>query len=275
MRHTKLDKGADGVAILTLDNADESMNVVSAEWLEDMNAAIAELRDDESVTGVIIASGKKAFMAGADLKLMVAGYETMTPKDAFAFSQKATAMHRALETMGKPVACAMNGLALGGGFELALACHHRVLSDDPRAVVGLPEVNLGLLPGSGGTQRLPRLIGRKKGLDLLLSGRSVAPKEALELGLVDEIAPIDQLVDKARQWLATNPPAERIWDVKGYAIPEMRGMIVPEVAMDYSIGVAQVAGKHGYNYPAPAAILSCGCEGLQLPMDKALSVEGK
>ena len=106
MRHIKLEKGADGVAILTLDNADESMNVVSAEWLDDMNAAIAELRDDESVSGVIIASGKKAFMAGADLKLMVEGYETMSRQDAYGFSQKATAMHRALETMGKPVACA-------------------------------------------------------------------------------------------------------------------------------------------------------------------------
>ncbi|MGB3796321.1 MAG: 3-hydroxyacyl-CoA dehydrogenase NAD-binding domain-containing protein, partial [Alteraurantiacibacter sp.] len=275
MRHIKLEKGADGVATLTLDNADESMNVVSAEWLDDMNAAIADLRDDESVTGVIIASGKKAFMAGADLKLMAEGYETMSRQAAYGFSQKATAMHRALETMGKPVACAMNGLALGGGFELALACHYRVLADDPRAVVGLPEVNLGLLPGSGGTQRLPRLIGRKKGLDLLLSGRSVAPKEALELGIVDEIAAVDQLVERARQWLATGPAAERIWDVKGYAIPEMRGMIVPEIAMDHSINVAKVAGKHGYNYPAPAAILSCVFEGLQLPMDKALSVESK
>ncbi|MBA4172825.1 MAG: 3-hydroxyacyl-CoA dehydrogenase [Hyphomicrobium sp.] len=271
----KLEKGADGVAILTLDNTDESMNVVSAEWLDDMNAAIADLRDDESVSGVIIASGKKAFMAGADLKLMVEGYETMSRQDAYGFSQKATDMHRALETMGKPVACAMNGLALGGGFELALACHYRVLADDPRAVVGLPEVNLGLLPGSGGTQRLPRLIGRKKSLDLLLSGRSVPPKEAQDLGIVDEIAAVDQLVERARRWLATNPAAERIWDVEGYAIPEKRGMIVPEIAMDYSINVARVAGKHGYNYPAPAAILSCVFEGLQLPMDKALSVESK
>ena len=275
MRHIKLDKGADGVAIITLDNADESMNVVSDEWLDDMNEAIAQLRDDEAVTGVVIASGKKAFMAGADLKLMVDGYETMSPADAFAFSQKATGMHRALETMGKPVACAMNGLTLGGGFELALACHYRVLVDDPRAVVGLPEVNLGLLPGSGGTQRLPRIIGRKRGMDLLLSGRSVAPQDALELGMVDELAPADQLIDKARAWLATGPQAERIWDVKGYAIPEMRGMIVPEIAMDYSINVAKVVGKHGYNYPAPAAILSCIFEGMQMPMDKALSVESK
>ena len=275
MRHIKLDKGADGVAILTLDNAEEKMNVVSEEWLDDMNAAIAELREDEAVTGVVIASDKPAFMAGADLKLMVAGHETMSRKDAFALSQKATGMHRALETMGKPVACAINGLALGGGFELALACHYRVLADDPGAVVGLPEVNVGLLPGSGGTQRLPRLIGRKKALDLLLSGRSVTPAEALQLKLVDELAPADKLLDRARAWLATNPPAERAWDVKGYAIPEMRGMIVPEIAMDYSIGVAGVAGKHGYNYPAPAAILSCVFEGLQLPIDKALSVESK
>ncbi|MDT0576253.1 3-hydroxyacyl-CoA dehydrogenase NAD-binding domain-containing protein [Croceicoccus sp. F390] len=275
MRHMKLEKGADGVAILTLDNADVSMNVVSDEWLDDMNAAIADFRDDDSVTGVVVASGKKAFMAGVDLKFVVDAYETMSAKEAYAFSQKATAMHRALETMGKPVACIMNGLALGGGFELALACHHRILVDDLQAVVGLPEVTLGLLPGSGGTQRLPRIIGRKPALDLLLSGRSVAPQEALKLGIVDEVASADELMDKARQWLATDPPAERIWDVKGYAIPEMRGMIVPEVAMDYSIAVAGIVNKHGYNYPAPGAILSCVFEGLQMPMDKALSVESK
>lgn len=275
MRHINLDKGADGVAILTLDNADESVNVVSEEWLDEMNAAIADLRETDAVTGVIIVSGKRSFMAGADLKLLVEGYETMSPKDAFAFSQKASAMHRALETMGKPVACVMNGLALGGGFELALACHYRVLADDPRAVVGLPEVNLGLLPGSGGTQRLPRIIGRKAALDLLLSGRSVVPSQALGLGLVNEVAAAEQLVEKARQWLTTNPSPARIWDVKGYAIPEMRGMIVPEIAMDYSMAVAGVVNQHGYNYPAPKAILSCVFEGLQLPMDKALAVESK
>lgn len=275
MRHIKLDKGADGVAILTLSNADESMNVVSDEWLGEMNSAIGDLRGDESVSGVIITSGKPTFMAGADLKLMVQGYHSLTRYQAFEFSQKASAMHRALETMGKPVVCAMNGLALGGGFELALACHHRVLVDDPRAVVGLPEVNLGLLPGSGGTQRLPRLIGRKKALDLLLSGRAVGPQEALELKLVDQLASADQLVAKAREWLATSPSAARVWDEKGFFMPEMRGMIVPEVALDYSIGVGSLVRKSGYNFPAPAAILSCVFEGLQLPFDKALSVESK
>ncbi|MCP5388295.1 MAG: enoyl-CoA hydratase/isomerase family protein [Novosphingobium sp.] len=275
MRHIKLDKGANGVATITLDNADESMNVVSAEWLEEMNAAIADLREDAAVTGVIITSGKPAFMAGADLKLMVEGYGTLTPHEAYEFSQKATAMHRALETMGKPVVCAMNGLALGGGFELALACHHRVIVDDPRAVVGLPEVNLGLLPGSGGTQRLARMIGSKKALDLLLSGRSVGPAEALELGIVDQVVPAGQLLAKAHEWLASGPSAARAWDEKGFFMPEMRGMIVPEVSMGYSVGVAKVAGKSGYNYPAPGAIMSCVFEGLQLPFDKALSVESK
>ncbi len=275
MRHIKLDKGADGVAILTLDNADESMNVVSNEWLEEMNSVITQLRDDDAVTGVILTSGKPAFMAGADLKLMVEGYGNLTRREAYDFSQNATAMHRALETMGKPVVCAINGLALGGGFELALACHYRVIVDDPRTVVGLPEVNLGLLPGSGGTQRLGRMIGPKKALDLLLSGRSVGPQEALELKIVDEVVPADQLIDAAKAWLATKPSETRAWDEKGFFMPEMRGMIVPEVAMGYSIGVANVAGKSGYNFPAPAAILSCVFEGLQLPFDKALSVESK
>jgi 3-hydroxyacyl-CoA dehydrogenase / enoyl-CoA hydratase / 3-hydroxybutyryl-CoA epimerase len=263
MRHIKLDKGADGVAVMTLDNADESMNVVSDSWLDEMMLAIADLRDDDAVTGVIITSGKAAFMAGADLKLMVDGYETLTLREAYDFSQKASAMHRALETMGKPVACAMNGLALGGGFELALACHYRVIVDNPRAIVGLPEVNLGLLPGSGGTQRLGRMLGPKAALDLLLSGRSVGPQDALALKIVDEVAPADQLIDKAKAWLASGPSAARIWDEKGFSMP---GMTAPEAAQ---------AENSDRNYPAPAAILSCISEGLHLPFDEALSVESK
>jgi len=275
MRHIALETGADGVAILTLNNADESMNVVSDDWLGEMNAAIAQLRDDAAVTGVVITSGKKAFMAGADLKAMVSAYGNLTVKQAYEFSQKATAMHRALETMGKPVACALNGLALGGGFELALACHYRVLADDPKAVVGLPEVNVGLLPGSGGTQRLARMIGVQAALDLLLTGRSLAPADALKAKVVDALAPADEVVAAAKVWLATGPSSVRKWDVKGYAAPEQRMMIIPEVAMGFSVGVAQVVDKAGYNLPAPPAILSAVFEGIQLPIDKALSVESK
>ncbi len=275
MRHIAIETGADGVAILTLNNADESMNVVSDDWLGEMNAAIAQLRDDAAVTGVVITSGKKAFMAGADLKALVEGYGRLTKHQAFEFSQKATKMHRALETMGKPVVCAMNGLALGGGFELALACDYRVLADDPKAVVGLPEVNVGLLPGSGGTQRLARMIGVQAALDLLLTGRSLAPADALKAKIVDELAPAGDVVTAAKAWLATGPNPVRKWDVKGYAAPEQRMMIIPEVAMGFSVGVAQVADKAGYNLPAAPAILSTVFEGIQLPMDKALSVESK
>ena len=275
MRHIAIETGADGVAVLTLNNAVESMNVVSDEWLDEMNQAIAQLRDDAAVTGVVITSGKKAFMAGADLKAMVAAYGAMTAREAYGFSQKATAMHRALETMSKPVACAMNGLALGGGFELALACHYRVLADDPKAVVGLPEVNLGLLPGSGGTQRLARLIGAQPALDLLLTGRSLAPAEALKAKIVDVLAPAGDVVAAAKAWLATKPTPVRSWDVKGYAAPEQRMMIIPEVAMGFSVATAKVVNSAGYNLPAPAAILSAVFEGIQLPIDKALSVESK
>lgn len=275
MRHIAIETGADGVAILILDNADETMNVVSADWLGEMNAAIAQLRDDPAVTGVVITSGKKAFMAGADLKALVNAYGKMSAREAYAFSQKATAMHRALETMGKPVACALNGLALGGGFELALACHYRVLSDDPKAVVGLPEVNVGLLPGSGGTQRLARLIGAQPALDLLLTGRSLNPEQALKAGVVDALAPATDVVAAAKTWLAGNPDSARKWDVKGYAAPEQRMMIVPEVALGMTLDSARVVSTGGYNLPAPAAILSAVFEGIQLPFDKALAVEGK
>lgn len=275
MRHLKLEKGSDGIATLFLDNADESMNVVSEAFIADMEIAIRQLAEDASITGVILTSAKKAFMAGADLKQLVNGYGTLTPRDAFAFSQRATAMHRALETSGKPWVAVINGLALGGGFELALACHYRILVDDSRAVVGLPEVNVGLLPGSGGTQRLIRIAGVTTGLDLLLSGRSVGPTEALKLKMIDEIAPADALTARARAWLATSPEAAKPWDKKGYQPPEKRGMTVPETGAAYMMATASVAGRSGYNLPAPIAILSTVFEGAQLPFDKALSVESK
>ena len=275
MRHISLSPVEDGIVVLTLNNADESMNVVSDAWLDEMAAAIAQVKDDAAITGLIITSGKKAFMAGADLKMLVDGYGKLSRQEAYAFSQKASAMHRQLETMGKPVVAALNGLCLGGGFELALACHGRVLVDDAKAVVGLPEVNVGLLPGSGGTQRLPRIAGTAKALDLLLTGRSVRPDEALTLKLVDRVVPADQLLDAARAWLRENPDPVRVWDQKGFTMPETRGMVSPEAAAMFTGAAAGVAGKAGYNLPAPAAILSCVFEGVQLPFDRALSVESK
>ncbi|MDI1327599.1 MAG: 3-hydroxyacyl-CoA dehydrogenase NAD-binding domain-containing protein [Brevundimonas sp.] len=274
MRHISINADADGVAVVTLDNADESMNLASAEFLAEMTEAIAKVAADEAITGVILTSGKAAFMAGADLKELVDGFGKLTKPEAYAFSQRATAVHRAIEASGKPWVAVLNGLALGGGFELALACHYRVLSDDPKAVVGLPEVNVGLLPGSGGTQRLVRIAGAKTALDLLLAGRPVKPTEAMTLKIVDEIAPPAELMDRARAWLATRPDPVKPWDRKGYVAAEQRGLLNPDTAAMFTVATAHAAAK-GYNTPAAAAILSCVFEGVQLPFDKALSVESK
>ena len=274
MQNLKLETNADGFAILTLDAAGQSMNVVNDAFLADMEAVTAQIAADDSIKGVILTSGKPAFMAGADLTQLVQGFGKLTPKEAFGFSQRATAMHRGIEKSGKPWVAAINGLALGGGFELALACHHRVLVDNPKALVGLPEVNVGLLPGSGGTVRLGILIGFKKALDLLLSGRSVDPAEALKLGIVDEVVPAEKLIEASRAWLATGPDPVRPWDVKGWVPPQKKGLTVPEDSAAYMMMAGAIAQK-GYNTPAPQAILSCVFEGLQLPFDKALAVESK
>lgn len=273
MKTMRLDKAEDGFAILTLD-AEGAMNVVNDDFIADMEQVTKLVAGDDAIKGVIVTSAKKTFMAGADLKQLVIGFETLTRAEAYAFSQRATGMHRAIEHSGKPWVAAVNGLALGGGFELALACHHRILVDDPKALVGLPEVNVGLLPGSGGTVRLGIIAGMKTALDLLLSGRSVGPAEALKLKIVDEVVPDGTLIDAAKAWLATGPDAVKPWDVKGWVPPQKKGMTVPEDSAAYMMATGGLA-KSGYNQPAPLAILNSVFEGLQLPFDKALAVEGK
>jgi len=182
-------------------------------------------------------------------------------------------MHRRLETCGKPFVAAINGLALGGGYELALACHYRVLADDPKAVVGLPEVTVGLLPGSGGTQRLPRMIGLEKSLPILLEGKPVGPAEALKLGLVDAVVPAASLRQAARQWLLQSPDPIRAWDKKGYRTSG--GLLNPAVVNVMTFQPAAIGAKTQYNYPAPIAILDCVFEGMLMPFDKALRLESK
>src|ERR1700691_3520192 len=179
----------DGIALITLNDPSKPMNVVSPQWIDELIDVIERVAADTKVKGAVITSAKPAFMAGADLKYIYSlSGGAISPHQAFEFSQRpSVAMHRRMETCGKPFVAAINGLALGGGYELALACHYRVVADDPKAVVGLPEVTVGLLPGSGGTQRLPRMIGIEKSLPILLEGKSVAPAEALKLGMVDGV----------------------------------------------------------------------------------------
>ena len=264
-----------GVATLVLDDPDAAVNTLSPAWIAEMTSLFEALRDDAAVSGVIVSSGKPGFMAGADLKYILDAQSRMNAADALAFSQLATALHRLIETIGKPVVAAINGYALGGGYELALACTRRIVSDNPKAVVGLPEVGVGLLPGAGGTQRLPRMIGIGRAAEVLLEGRSYPPTKALEMGLVDQVVPEATLLDAARAWLATMPDPVRPWDKKGFVVPGSEGLLDRDSASLFTMLTGKLLAKYGRNYPAPIAIASCLFEGMQAPFDKALLVESR
>ena len=173
----------DGIAVLLIDVVDRPMNVVTPDFLRELESCVDQLAANPAVRGVIVASAKSSFMAGADIKDMASMFERgITPAEATQFSANLNRIFRRLETCGKPFAAAINGVALGAGFELALACHYRVLADEAKAGVGFPEVKIGLLPGAGGTQRLPRLIGVAEALRLITEGTQVGPAEALRKG---------------------------------------------------------------------------------------------
>ncbi|MBX3577405.1 MAG: enoyl-CoA hydratase/isomerase family protein [Rhizobiaceae bacterium] len=272
MKHVALTVAPSGVATITMDHAGEAMNLVSPDWIAEMIAAVEAVASDPAVRGAIVTSAKPGFMAGADLKIF---RKKFTAVGAQAFSAAPSRLFRRIETCGKPFVAAVNGLALGGGFELALACHGRIIVDDARAVVGLPEVGVGLLPGAGGTQRLPRMIGLAEALDMLLSGTPLAPAPALEAGLVDLVVSARELLGAAERWVLAQDDSVRPWDRKGYAPPQSRGMLDPGVVSQFGPRSAAASAKSFRNDPAPAAILSAVFEGIQLPMDRALAVESK
>ena len=266
----------DGIATLTIDVPDRSMNVLTPEFLGDLAEAVEKVAADDNIKGALITSGKKAFIAGADLKDLVTAYDRgVSVEEGYQWSQHLSKLYRRMETCGKPFAAAINGTALGGGLELCLACHYRVIVDDAKAVVGLPEVQVGLLPGAGGTQRLPRLIGLRESLPLMLEGRHVRPDKALALGIVNEVVAADQLLDAARRWLQGSPDAVAPWDKKGFKVPGGAGAMNPKSVETFIVGNALLAGKTQHNYPAPEAIMACVFEGTILPIDKGLQVESK
>lgn len=266
---------ADGIATLVLDTPGSSVNTVSPAWIEDMTQAFRRLAADEAVKGVIITSAKTGFMAGADLHYILEHASGLDVEAAYAFSQRASAMHRLIETCGKPVVAAINGFALGGGYELALACTHRILAEDAKAVTGLPEVNVGLLPGSGGTQRLPRLVGVAAAMEILLEGRSYSPGEALANGMVDALVPPGDLIAAARAWIESAPDAVRPWDKKGFRLPESDGLLKQSTAGTFTFATAKLLARYGRNYPAPISILTCIFEGIQVPFDTGLRIESR
>ncbi len=267
---------ADGIALLVIDLPDKSMNVLTPELTSDMTACVEKMVADENVKGAVLTSGKSAFIAGADIKDMVTAYDRgITAEEGYEFSQGLTRFLRELETCGKPVAVAINGLALGGGLEVCLACHYRILSDDPRAVLGLPEVTIGLLPGAGGTQRLPRLIGTADALPMILQGKSIKPAKALELGVVHEIAPAAELVGRAKAWLLENGDPVAPWDKKGFKVPGGAGAMTPRNMQTFMMGTSLLAKTTQHNYPAPIAAISAVYEGCITPIDTGLDIESQ
>ncbi len=267
----------DGVVNLVLDAPGSSANTMNAAFGEALVASRRPPggRERDPITGVVVTSAKKTFFAGGDLNELV----KVTPEDAETFSAGTAhlkATMRRLEKLGKPVVACINGAALGGGFEIALACHHRI-SVENGVVLGFPEVQLGLLPGAGGVVRSVRMLGIVDALmNLLLQGQKVKPAKALEMGLVDEVvATQDELVPAAKKWIAANPEAVQPWDVKGYKIPGGTPS-TPKLAQNLPAFPSNLRKQlKGANYPAPKAIMAVAIEGAQVDVDTAFEIENR
>ncbi|BFU47634.1 3-hydroxyacyl-CoA dehydrogenase NAD-binding domain-containing protein [Krasilnikovia sp. MM14-A1004] len=270
----RFDRDADGVVTLTLD-LPGSANVMNADYRAAMAAAVTRLEAErESVTGVVITSAKKTFFAGADLTELIA----VTADNAGAFAAELATVKdqlRRLERLGRPVVAAINGSALGGGFEIALACHHRICLDDKSIRLGLPEATLGLLPGAGGTTRSVRLLGVQAALPLLSEGKRLRPAEALAVGWIHELAadPAD-LLAKARAWVLANPAAVQPWDVPGHRVPDLRPLDPASYPLLAAAPAMLRKKTHGC-YPAPEKILAAAVEGAMVDFDSALAVESR
>ena len=275
-KHFTLAVDADGIALITMDSPGRSMNVLGPEVEAELAGIVDRIVGDAAIRGAIITSGKPSFLAGYDLTEFLRSFgPQLTPVEVYENFTGLGQLLRRIETCGKPFVAAINGLALGGGFEVCLACHYRVIADDPKAFVGLPEVKVGLLPGGGGTQRMPRLIGVAQSLPYLLEGGNIAAAEAKKLGLVHEVVPAAELLNAAKRWLMGSPVAVQPWDQKGYRVPGGVAFGSVGATQTFMGATALVAKKTLHNYPAPAAILSCVFEGTLLPIDKGLQVESK
>ncbi|MGB2711764.1 MAG: 3-hydroxyacyl-CoA dehydrogenase NAD-binding domain-containing protein [Conexibacter sp.] len=271
------DRGEDGIVVLTLDDPNQSANTMNRAYAESMAATVERLEaEQEGIAGVIVTSAKKTFFAGGDLNDLRA----VTAEQAEELAEGVRlgkSLLRRLETLGKPVVAAVNGTALGGGLEITLACHHRVVVDDPKIQLGFPEVQLGLLPGAGGVVRSVRMIGIVEALmQLLLQGKRLKPSKAKEIGIVDElVATREELIPAAKAWIAANPEAKQPWDQPGHKIPGGTPSN-PKLAMNLPAFPANLRKQlKGANYPAPHHIMAAAVEGAQVDFDNALEIEGR
>ncbi|GLP96594.1 fatty acid oxidation complex subunit alpha FadJ [Paraferrimonas sedimenticola] len=261
----------DGIALLKMDVVGETMNTLRSEFAQEFDEILAQLNADSRVRGLVLYSGKDtSFVAGADVHMLD---ECDTAEQAQAIAAEGQRIFDQIENLRIPVVAAIHGVALGGGLELALACHRRVCSDSPKTLLGVPEVQLGLLPGSGGTQRLPALVGVSKALDMMLTGKQVRPKQALKMGLVDEMVPQSILLDAAielaqdRAWSRPKRKQDAVTKVLE-ATPVGRNIIFDQAGK-------QVFKKTQGNYPAPERIIDSVRTGLRRGRKAGLEAEAR
>ncbi|MET3473432.1 3-hydroxyacyl-CoA dehydrogenase/enoyl-CoA hydratase/3-hydroxybutyryl-CoA epimerase [Novosphingobium sp. 1529] len=274
MTQMHYDRDADGIVTITFDAQGRSANTMSAAWLAEIDAATERLRGEEGLTGVILASAKSTFFAGGDLEEILANDKS--PPDLFAWIERNKAPIRALERLDVPVVAAINGAALGGGMEICLGANHRIIVDDPKALVGFPEVTLGLLPGAGGVVRTVAMLGLEKALPLLLEGTRLPPAKALALGLVDAIVPtVDALLPAAKAWIKVNPgTARQAWDTKGFVYPG-GGADAPNVRMLATMAPTMLHARTRGLMPAPERILDVAVNSMRMGFDSALRSESR
>ena len=266
-----LDVRDDGVAILTMDVPGESMNTLKVEFAEQINTVLEQINADSSIKGVVVISGKdNSFVAGADISMLAA---CESAQDATTIAKGGQDMFQRIEDMPVTFVAAIHGPALGGGLELALACHYRVCSDDAKTQLGLPEVQLGLLPGSGGTQRLPKLISVQQAMKMMLTGASVRAKQAKKYGIVDDMVPQSILLDVAIEMAKKTKPKR-----KGPKL-DLMGKFLENTSVGrnlmFSQARKQTASKTQGNYPSPALIIDCIETGLSKGFKKGLDVEAQ
>lgn len=274
MTEYSYEKDSDRIVTITFDATGRSANMMTLAWQDAMFEIIERLRAEDDLAGVVLASAKKTFFAGGDLDFLL--NNRMAPAELLAYVERNKAPLRLLERLRVPVVAAINGAALGGGYEICLACNHRIIVNDPKAVVGLPEVQLGLLPGAGGIVRLVAKLGLKNALPLLLEGKQLAPADALQAGLVDEIVErADLLIPAAKAWINANPAGHgQPWDKKGFHYPG-GDADSPEVRMLATTSPTLLFNRTRGLMPAPEKIMDIAVNSMRMSFDSALRVESR
>ena len=281
----KLEVDGDGIAVVAWDSPGSTVNLIDMTMIAELSAIVEQVAANAKIKGAVITSGKDTFCVGADLIMLetlsrgfkdvaaAEGEEAASAK-LLADSRKLSQLYRRIETCGKPWVAAINGTALGGGFELALACHRRIAADNPRSRIGQPEIKIGLFPGAGGTQRVARILPPADALQFLLKGDQIRLDRAKALKLIDAVVPPADLLKSSKEWIKSGGSAKAPWDAEGFKLPA--GPVYSKAGMNVFPAANALYRRETYdNYPAARAVMQVVYEGLQLDMDTALRVESR